>query len=400
MHVFLNGLAASAGGGLTYLRNVIPELSNRLDIKATIVLSSDLRRKFEPSSNISYITLNSTMGAAGRFWREQFLLGRLIEESGADVLISAGNFALRHSPVPQILLSGNSLYTSRDFVSDLRSRREYLLLLDTFGKQIFAKRSILWADCTVAPSTAFAKELKRWTGINVKTIHHGFDHERFHHSAESLSSDLRLRLDAPHDTLLLLFVSHYNYYRNFETLLRAIPIIQQRLGTRPVKLLLTCKFESEKNPGAYKSNAAAALVDKLNIADHVLQLGAVPYEALAGLYALSHIYVTPAYTETFAHPLVEAMASGLPVVASDIPVHREVCGGAAVYFERFSHEELAKQVVQLAGSNDLRQSLIGLGLPRSRDFSWHNHVDQILALARDLQMRAPARRNAITRRIG
>jgi glycosyltransferase involved in cell wall biosynthesis len=94
------------------------------------------------------------------------------------------------------------------------------------------------------------------------------------------------------------------------------------------------------------------------------------------------------------------MASGLPVVASDIPVHREVCGGAAVYFERFSHEELAKQVVQLAGSNDLRQSLIGLGLPRSRDFSWHNHVDQILALARDLQMRAPARRNAITRRIG
>ncbi len=400
MHVFLNGLAASAGGGLTYLRNVIPELSHRPDVKATVALSGDLRREFEPSPNISYITLNNALGAPGRFLREQLFLGRLIEESGADVLISAGNFALRHSPIPQILLSGNSLYTSRDFVSDLRRRREYLLLLDTFGKKIFAKRSVLWADSTVSPTAAFAKELKRWTGVNVKTIHHGFDHERFQQNAESLSSDVRLRLDASHDALRLLFVSHYNYYRNFETLLRAIPIIQQRLGTRPVRLLLTCKFESRSNSGAYKSDAAAALVHELNIADNVAQLGPVPYASLAGLYASSHIYVTPAYTETFAHPLVEAMASGLPVVASDIPVHREVCGEAALYFDRFLHEELAKQVVQAAGSNDLRQGLIARGLARSQDFSWRNHVDQILALARDLQIHAPARRKLTAQRIG
>ena len=60
-----------------------------------------------------------------------------------------------------------------------------------------------------------------------------------------------------------------------------------------------------------------------------LELGTVPYRSLHRLHRACHIYVTPAYAETFAHPLVEAMSSGLPVVASDLPVHREICGDAA-----------------------------------------------------------------------
>jgi hypothetical protein len=52
--------------------------------------------------------------------------------------------------------------------------------------------------------------------------------------------------------------------------------------------------------------------------------------------------VTPAYAESFAHPLIESMSSGLPVVASDLPVHREICGDAAIYFPRFSPDALAE----------------------------------------------------------
>ena len=58
------------------------------------------------------------------------MLPRLIRQSRAEVLISAGNFALRKSPVPQILLSRNALYTSADFFRDLRARRDYRLWLD------------------------------------------------------------------------------------------------------------------------------------------------------------------------------------------------------------------------------------------------------------------------------
>ena len=50
---------------------------------------------------------------------------RIIRRSHADVLLSTGNFALRQSPVPQILLSRNSVYTSPDFYRDLLARHEY-----------------------------------------------------------------------------------------------------------------------------------------------------------------------------------------------------------------------------------------------------------------------------------
>jgi hypothetical protein len=64
--------------------------------------------------------------------------------------------------------------------------------------------------------------------------------------------------------------------------------------------------------------------------------------------------VTPAYAESFAHPLVEAMSSGLPVVASDLPVHQEICGDAGVYFERFSPQDLAQRILAVAGSGPCR----------------------------------------------
>jgi glycosyltransferase involved in cell wall biosynthesis len=94
--------------------------------------------------------------------------------------------------------------------------------------------------------------------------------------------------------------------------------------------------------------------------------------------------VTPAYAETFAHPLVEAMASGLPVIASDLPVHREICGAASLYFARFSPEALAARVIHAARSPEQATSMREKGIKRSRDFSWDNHVDELLRLARRL----------------
>src|SRR5258705_458797 len=117
IRLFLNGLAASAGGGLTYLRNVVPHLSARSDVQTTVALSE-----------------------------------------------------------------------------------------------------------------AFARELRQWTGRGVLTIHHGFDRDKFFQDTTSLPSDVWNKLDAAQGSLRLLFVSHYNYYRNFETLLRAIPLLKARLG--------------------------------------------------------------------------------------------------------------------------------------------------------------------------
>ncbi len=392
MHLFLNGLAASAGGGLTYLRSVLPHLSRRADVRVTAAVHPRLRQEFRTLPNLSLLEIKPSSGAVGRFWQEQTSLPALIHQSGADVLVSAGNFALRKSPVPQILLSRNSLYTSAEFSRDLRRRGEYGLWLETMAKGRLARRSILWADCTVAPSEAFAQELRRWTGRGVIAIHHGFDQEAFFRDQTPLDATVQQKLKADPafalapdaNTLRLLYVSHYNYYRNFETLFRALPLLRERLGGRKLKLFLTCRLRSEDNPGTYRAQAASALVAQLGMTESVVELGTTPYSLLHHVYRACDIYVTPAYAESFAHPLVEAMASGLPVVATDSGVHREICEDAALYFGQFSPQELAERIGQIATASDLSRTLSDHGLKRSRAFSWSRHVDELLALARNL----------------
>jgi glycosyltransferase involved in cell wall biosynthesis len=383
IRIFINGLAASAGAGLTYLHNVVPHFSALPGVHTTLAVQPALCRHFDRLSNVELICPPGISGTARRFIFEQTKLAQLIEKSRADVLISAGNFAMRKSPVAQILLSGNSLYTSADFSRDLRSRREYLMLLDNFIKGVLARRSVHWADRTVAPSRAFAGELQRWTGKEVAVIHHGFDHAAFFTDQAPLADDVQEKLAQAQGCLRLLFVSHYNYYRNFETLIQALPLIQNLIPHKPVKLFLTCKLERGANPGTYDGSSADRLVQKLEIADAVVQLGAVPYASLHHLYRACDLYVTPAYAETFAHPMVEAMASGLPVVASDLPVHKEVCGGAAQYFSRFSPEALAKAVVK-ALEPHVRSQLAVAAEARATDFSWENHVDSLMRSAADL----------------
>ncbi|HLV85643.1 MAG TPA: glycosyltransferase family 1 protein [Candidatus Sulfotelmatobacter sp.] len=383
MHIFMNALAASAGGGLTYVRNVLPLLAQRSELRLTVAANPAVLN--EISGHRSVNCLSFDIPSVRRMWFEQLHLPKEIHGCKADVLLSAGNFALMRSPVPQILLSRNSIYTSADFYRDLWSRHEYRNWLDTHMRALLAARSIHKSNVTVAPSEAFAADLRRWTGISrIVSIHHGFDPETFNRDSTPLPNDLNEKLECAAGSTKLLFVSHYNYYRNFETLIRALPLIRQQAADQPVRVILTCKLAAGQNPGSYDPGKAADLVNRLGVADMVIELGAVQYSQLHRLYRHADLYVTPAYTETFAHPLVEAMSCGLPVVASDLPVHKEICREAALYFPPFSEKDLAARVLEVMSSKSLSTRLAETGKRRSADFSWKRHVQELLLVANSI----------------
>ena len=385
IHLFVDASAASSGSGPTYVRNVVPHLAARNDVRSTILVSPFLRQEFRDQSNVSFVEFaGESVSAAFRFLRAQRSVPELVRRSGANVLLSAGNIALFRSPVPQILLSGNALYTSNDFFRDVMQRRDYGLWLDTKLKGLMAKWSVRVADCTVAPSEAFAAEIERWTGVRAHAIRHGFDRDIFLRDTEPPPADLKKKLERSSDELRLLFVSHYNYYRNFETLIRAVGVLRKLIEPRQVRLFLTCRLQPGANPGSYRTEAATHLVQELGVDSNVIELGAVPYHLLHHVYRACDLYVSAAYVETFAHPLVEAMATGLPVIVSDLVVHREVCGDAALYFPPFSPDLLAETVSRVAQSSDLFSTMSQRGLARSTDFSWKNHVDQVISIAETL----------------
>ena len=99
------------------------------------------------------------------------------------------------------------------------------------------------------------------------------------------------------------------------------------------------------------------------------------------LYQENDIFVFPSLVESFGHPLVEAMASGLPIIASDIPVHREICADAAVYFDPLDPDDLADKIVALSNNKNLFQDLREEGMKRVKMyFNWKDHVVRLVKI--------------------
>lgn len=387
MHLFLNAIAASAASGFTYVRNVVPHLMRRPDVKSTVLTSELLRDEFSDTSNLKFLVAGEGWSAARRSWFEQRELPKLLHSSRADILISAGNFALRGSPVPQILLSGNALYFCDDFSHDLIRRHAYRAWVDLKIRAWLAKRSVHWSDCTVAPSQAFADKLRNRSSAEVVAVHHGFDEDLFKADNGPLPATLESKLAGGTGTLRLFCVSHYNYFRNFETTFRALSLVQKQLPAKKVQLLITCELKPSAETGSYDPRRAAVLVRQLGIEENVLQLGVVPYRFLHHVYKACDVYVTASYAETFAHPTLEAMSCELPIVASDLRVHQEICSNAALYFPRFSPELLAQRIVEIATTPDLRTRMTKAGQDRIRDFSWKAHVDRLITIGTEMVAR-------------
>lgn len=108
-------------------------------------------------------------------------------------------------------------------------------------------------------------------------------------------------------------------------------------------------------------------------------LGFVPDEDLAVLYQEAQAFVFPTLSEGFGLPGLEAMATGTPVICSDIPVLREVYADAALYFNPEDAQDIVRKIEEVLGFNEkTRQDIIAKGQKRAKSFSWRKMAKQTL----------------------
>jgi glycosyltransferase involved in cell wall biosynthesis len=107
--------------------------------------------------------------------------------------------------------------------------------------------------------------------------------------------------------------------------------------------------------------------------DGVRVLGIVPEELLPSLYAGAAAFVLPSLHEGFGLPVLEAMASGVPVVASDRGALPETCGGAALLVDPEDSEALADAIEAAMGD----EALVAAGIARAAAFSWETTIRNV-----------------------
>ena len=119
-----------------------------------------------------------------------------------------------------------------------------------------------------------------------------------------------------------------------------------------------------------KQNELEALVKKRELSESVKFLGEVPHNELAAIYSSHDVFVLPSFNEGMSNAMLEAMASGLPIVTTATGGTSELLNGNAVIIEKGSSDSIRDALRTIISDKDKLSEMKRLSLERSKDFSW------------------------------
>jgi alpha-1,3-rhamnosyl/mannosyltransferase len=128
----------------------------------------------------------------------------------------------------------------------------------------------------------------------------------------------------------------------------------------------------------YGSETIHEYIRRQALGTRVQVRGHVTLGELRMLYQSANLLLFPSFEEGFGLPVLEAMANGLPVVASRTASLPEVGGEAALYVDPHDPQDIAEKVRRAAEDTELRRKMIQQGLERAREFSWRRVAEATL----------------------
>ena len=168
----------------------------------------------------------------------------------------------------------------------------------------------------------------------------------------------------------VLYVGNLKPHKNVSMLLRAFALLRERIA-QPLQLILLGE-DKRWAKSLFEESARLGNGDAVRFVPHVSR------ELLSRLYAAAVVLVLPSRVEGFGLPVLEAMASGTPVVCSRAASLPEVAGDAAIYFDPSDDGDLADAIQRVLESPDLQNELRRRGLLRAKQLTWKKSVEKHL----------------------
>jgi glycosyltransferase involved in cell wall biosynthesis len=222
------------------------------------------------------------------------------------------------------------------------------------------------SSTNVAVSKYVRNMVEKKYGANCEVIYHGIDSNAFKPENKTLS---KRKLGYEEMDFLILYVGKLHPYKDPLTLIKAISLTIEKNANLHLLMIGGGELYTE----------VEKKISEPNLSNHVKLLSRVDNEMLKTLYDAADVFVLPSVNEAFGMVLLEAMASGLPVIASDSGACPELIGNAGMLFNQGDCADLAEKVANLMCDRALLEKLSRAGRKRVKDmFSWKEAVNRYL----------------------
>jgi glycosyltransferase involved in cell wall biosynthesis len=343
----------SKGGMETYTRQLYRELGSMTTGLEFVALASREGARLDTSWFPGEVIASPISGENRFVWA----FGELVASSwwarrrGADLVHSPATLGPAYTSMPTVITIHDMLYWSHP---ELMATPLY-----TEPVKWMEKRGARNAAHVITDSQVSADEIVRYLGYPSDRLH----------VVPLAAKDSAVRTPRPPSPENLVLASGQRLpHKNWTGLIRASALLEEEV--RPQLVITGARGEDPLQP----------LVDALGLHDWVTLKGWVDDDELVALQGRARAMAMPTFCEGFGLPVLEAMSMGLPVLASDIPVLREVGGDAALWFDPRSTRSIADALRVVSTQPERMSELSAAGLVRAQQFSWRRVAEETLAV--------------------
>lgn len=372
MKVLVNALSAKKGGIVTYTKNLLTSL-DAAGIDVTIAVPPEFTHQLE--HRLMKID-TSGFSPARRFLWEQTAWRSIVKRHAPDILFSSANFGLLNSPAKQVLLLREGGLFDPSYLANMAPTQGVYNSLNRSIRRKLMLASALRSNQIITPTETMRDLIGLWLPkAKEKCVVNPYGTLN-----EAFAPTSRRREWAEDGTIRLLYVSVYYPHKVPYQVCEAIDRLSRDGMKVTGTITMTLKEISEMSGGGLDLEIVADAQRRGTIS-----LGHHDYTDLPELYRTHDIFVFPSVSETFGHPMAEAMSSGLPVIVADTLVNREICGDAALYAAPYSVTDIARQVHKLNEDSALRLELSKRARERTvHRYGWQDHIDRLLAAFQEI----------------
>jgi glycosyltransferase involved in cell wall biosynthesis len=362
-------LDSRAGGMRMYLTALTAKMSEQEPGVEFVVLES---RQFpltelEGLPNVTRLVCPGVpRSRAGRVIYQNSALPIYLRGLRADAFLATCNVLPLGCPLPTVVVVQSLQYFDHPEAYG-RLRGAYLRAALRYASR--------HAQSLICVSGKARDELIRLTGINrskVSVIYHGV--------SPVITSYVHEITHSPPPYILCVATAYR--YKNLERLIEAFALLK-RESRIPHRLRIV-------GGEADMSIADLALgATRLGVGDQVDFTGPIPHNLIPAEYRRASVFVYPSLAETFGHPPLEAMAMGVPVVASSAGPIPEIVGEAAELVDPLDVIDIARGLWHVLGDSTRAQDLVRLGRRRAADFSWEASARKTFQIIQSIRAQWP-----------